>query len=426
MQSLQGPLFLIVIELLPLGGGLCSMDLSQWKQFAGRLLARFWTYMGSLPALALMLGVAGMGIYYHVKDSSMMVHSEYFAGFFNEAGEMPPRGIAPTHPLADAPASQVRFDYDAAGRLQRVVHLNSLGQPSLIPGSQVAEQRLFYDDAGRLIEKQNVDAYGLAAADAAGVSKRVFDYDEAGRLLSRSFYNAAGQGIVPLKPGFAVERRSYDEQGRPVMIEFLDAEGKAISNARGESVLRISYSDDGLCAFTQNEVDGKMANNNLGYAIERRLSTKDGAVQRTEWLDADGKLVLNRNRGMAVVQQDGDGTNICTLYLDAQACPLTTPRSICERLVRLNADGQVEWECFNAADGLPCRNQALAYAERVCEYGPDKHLSCEYMWDECGQAAPCYKRSYTPLEEGVQVTSLHRDGSTATEFVEHLGAPLAP
>ncbi len=393
------------------------MDLAEWKQFAVRLLARFWTYMGSLPALALMLGVAGMGIYYHIKDSSMSVRSEYFAGFFNEADEQLPHGIAPLHPLDDEPASHVRFDYDAQGRLRRVVHLNAAGQPCLIPGSQVAEQRLFYDDAGRLVAKVNVDAYGLSSADSSGVAKRVFEYDEAGRLLTRAFYNAAGQGVMPHKPGFALERRHYDSQGRPSMIEFLDAEGKAVTNASGESVLRISYSADGSCVFTQNEVEGKIRNNNLGYAVERQLSANDGQTKRTELLDEDGKLVLNRDYGVAVVQQDGDKSSACTQYLDARACPIQSPRSISERLLRLNDDGQVEWECFNAADGLPGFNNILGYAERCCEYSPDKHLMCEYMWDECGQSAPCYKKNYTPLGEGVQITSLHRDGSTATEFV---------
>ncbi len=373
--------------------------------------------MGSLPALALMLGVAGMGIYYHLKESSMSVHSEYFSGFFNAADEELPLGIAPQHPLGDAPASQVRFDYDADGRLHRVVHLNEHGQPCLIPGSEVAEQRLFYDEDGRLVAKENVDAYGLSAADSAGVAKRVFNYDEAGRLRSRAFYNAAGQGIVPLKPGFAMERISYDPQGRPCLVEYLDAEGKAIINARGESVLRISYSDDGRCVFTHNEVDGVIANNQLGYAVERRLSANEGQSERIEWMDAQGNLVANRDCGLAVVQRDGDQQTECTQYLDASACPLRAPRSICERLARLNDDGQVAWECFNAADGLPCLNNVLGYAERACEYGPDKHLRCEYMWDECGQSAPCYQRKYTPLDGGVQITSLHRDGSTATEFI---------
>ncbi len=393
------------------------MDLAEWKQFVSRLLARFWAYMGSLPALALMLGVAGMGIYYHIKESSMSVHSEYFSGFFNKVDEELPLGIAPLHPLGDAPASQVRFDYDAQGRLQRVIHLNEHGQPCLIPGSQVAEQRLFYDEEGRLVGKENFDAYGLSSADSAGVAKRVFEYDEAGRLLSRAFFNASGQGVVPLKPGYALERWSYDSQGRPTMVEFFDAEGNAITNARGESVVSISYSDDGRCVFTQNEVGGKIANNHLGYAIERRLSANEGQNERIEWLDESGNLVLNREHGLAAVQKDGDPQAECTQYLDSTACPIRASRSVCERLARLNDDGQVAWECFNAADGLPCLNHMLGYAERVCEYGPDKHLSCEYMWDECGQAAPCYQKKYTPVGAGVQVTSLHRDGSTATEFI---------
>lgn len=396
------------------------MDLADWKQIAKSVFARLWTYMGSLPALSLMLGVAGMGIYYHLKESQVANHSEYFAGFYNAAGAEPPQGISPLHPMGDAPASHLRFDYDAQGRLQRVVHLNAEGYPSLVPGSQVAEQRLFYDGAGRLIAKENVDAYGLSAPDSAGVAKRKFEYDEQGRLLSRSFYNASGQGIVPLKPGFASERWSYDELGRPSLIEYLDASGNPLVNARGESVLRITYSDDGNCSYCQNEVDGKIVNNSAGYAVERCLSSNGGTMQRTEWLDEDGGLVENRDCGLAAVQwcaQGGEPKCETLHFLDATGKPLSLNRSVCERLTRLNADGQIEWECFNATDGLPCINQLLGYAERVCEYSPSKQLECEYMWDEWGQSAPCYQRKYTPLEKGVQMTSLYRDGSTTTEFI---------
>ncbi len=398
------------------------MNLSDWKKFANRIIARLWTYLGSLSAMALMIGVLGMGIYYFFHEAALGARSEYYAGFYNDADADAPVGIAPVLSVGDSPASQVRFDYDATGRLQRIVHLNGEGYPSLIPGSKVAEQRLIYDDAGRLVAKENVDIYGMAAPDSSGVAKRKFEYDEQGRLLSRSFYNAAGKGVVPLMPGFAVERRTYDENGRPEVIKYLDAAGKEIVNARGDATLRISYIDDGNCVFIQNEVDGKIRNNNAGYAIERRLSCNDGETQRTEWLNQDGCLVMNRDCGAAAVQCNQANDNVThqsTQYLNEKGQSLQPSRVICEHLARFNGDGQLEWECFNAADGLPCQNDILGYAERVCEYGPDKHLECEYFWDERGQGVPCYQKKYTPEGEGVQVTSLFLDGSTATEFVAH-------
>lgn len=406
-----------------------GMDLSACKQILNRAIARLWAYLGSLPALALMIGVLGMGIFHLLKDDELGAQHEFYGGFWNSADESLPQGLQPLAGGAaedgTRPASQLRFDYDEAGKLRRVVHLNAGGFLSVIPGSKVAEQRLLYDDAGRLIEKKNLDVYGLAVPDSSGVAMRAFVYDEDGRLLSRRFLDAQGRGVVPLMPGFAEERWSYDEQGRPTSIEFLDANGREIVNAAGEATLRFSYSDDGLCSYRQNEIDGRIANNSAGYAVEKQMLCNDGETQRVEWLDSDGKLCLNRQCGAAAVQSDRLKMGIaskagtlhhCTQFLDEQGHALTPKRCISEHLMRLNADGQIEWECFNAADGMPCLNDVLGYAERVCEYGPEQQLECEYMWDECGRAAPCYQRKFTQLPEGVQVTSLNTDGSTVTEF----------
>lgn len=406
------------------------MDLSSCKQIFNRAIARLWAYLGSLPALALMVGVLGMGLFHLLRDEAMGAQHEYYAGFWNAADESLPQGL---HPQGGGeaedgtrPASQVRFDYDASGKLQRVVHLNAGGFLSVIPGSKVAEQRLIYDEAGRLIEKKNLDVYGLSVPDSAGVATRAFSYDEEGRLTSRRFLDAQGRGIVPLMPGFAEERLTYDEQGRPLSIEFLDANGHEMVNAAGEATLRFSYSDDGLCIYRQNEVDGNITNNNAGFAVEKQMLCNDGETQRVEWLDSEGKLCLNRQCGAAAVQRDrlkmgvaskAGTVHHCTQYLDAKGNARNAQRGISEHLMRLNSEGQIEWECFNAADGMPCLNDVLGYAERVCEYGPEQHLECEYMWDECGRAAPCYQRKFTQLADGVQVTSLNDDGSTVTEFL---------
>lgn len=403
------------------------MDSLTWKQMLNRLIARLWTYFGSLPALALMLGVLGMGLYHLLHEEGRSVQREYFAGFVNSADASLPQGIGPLPAGGAALASQLRFDYDEAGKLQRVLHLNAGGFLSVIPGSKVAEQRMIYDDAGHLIEKKNLDVYGLSVPDSAGVATRVFEYDEAGRLTSRSFLNARGDAVVPRMPGFAEERWSYDEQGRPVLIEFLDAEGREIVNAQGEATLRIRYSDDGRCSYRQNEVEGQIRNNVAGYAIEKQCLSNDGATHRTEWLDEAGNLSINRHLGLAAMQRDGTqmgrsnkagSRHECTQYLNEKGLPLSPKRSIAEHLLRLNEAGQIEWECFNASDGMPCHHDLLGYAERVCEYGPHHQLEREYMWDECGLAAPCYQRNYTPVGTGVQVTTLCNDGSSSTEFCQ--------
>ena len=78
----------------------------------------------------------------------------------------------------------------------------------------------------------------------------------------------------------------------------------------------------------------------------------------------------------------------------------------------------MEWECFNDADGLPCVNEALGYAERVCEYGNDGALLREYFWDATGSPCNRYEKRYCHSAEGKHRLSLLCDGSTELQKID--------
>ncbi len=395
-----------------------------WRKMAEglkRLFERLWVYSGTLAAMSLMVGTLGMGVFHAGRRAAEdelgaeQARMEYFLGVANSAGVELPRGLAPLPQGSEPPQGNVlRFEYGEDGRLQCLRYLDAMGRPAAMPGSEVAEQRLSYDGEGRLTRKENLNAAGKPVPDAAGVAVREFGYDAAGRLARVSFRDATGLGIVPPLPGYAIALTRYDAQGRPLRIEYQDAYGKPIVNAVGESVVDYSYDDAQGSSTRTNRIDGEVADNAHGFAVERRARTQDGSILRLAWETADGRPARHPEWAASSVLTEfaADGRMVRERYCGENGVMLRGGRMLAEKLVRSNADGSMLWECYNAADGLPCMNPELGYAERLSEYSPQAELLRETFWDERGNPAPCYEKRYIREGEHSHVLSLHADGST--------------
>ena len=82
-------------------------------------------------------------------------------------------------------------------------------------------------------------------------------------------------------------------------------------------------------------------------------------------------------------------------------------------MMRCNAAGRPEWECYAGADGMPVNHPVHGYAERVCEYGADGKLEREYFWDASGHPAAVCETRHVPAASGDYALNLHADGSTS-------------
>lgn len=383
-------------------------------------LGHVWGYSGTLAVLSLLLGVLGMGIYHiFFFDSAPEAASRslFFRGLFNTAEPQAPEGIG-LLPLGEESmkgADYIRLDYSPQGRCVRAVHVGAAGVPVPMPGSRVAEQRICYDATGRVSSKSNFDARGAAVEDASGVAVREYEYDHAGRLVRRSLKNARGQLVVPRMPGYAEQRIRYDAAGRPLSITHWDGKGKPITNIDGESEVRFSYDAAGLRQQRVNYVDGMPRNNAYGIAVEKKTRTVDALSGHTDWLDEKSQPVANPDTGAyAVLEYKTPSTRARRVRMcAADGTAMQSARACSEHVLRTDAAGRVEWECYQGADGMPCNNAALGFAERVCEYSPDGALLREYFWDAMGNPASCYEKRHIAKGGAHYVLSLHADGSTS-------------
>ena len=383
---------------------------------AGRAVRFVWERTGTVAAVALLLGTAGMGGYHLMHGDAGERRVAFFAGARDVAGALPPVGVAALEPGNGAAPGvpHVRLESDAAGQVTRLVHVDANGRPQAIPGSGVAEQRVAYDAAGRVIRKGNYSESGLPAEDLDGVAVSEFTYDAAGRLESTVFRNAEGCVCVPGRPGYARRVVSYDSQGRPLEIRHLDAEGKLVTNSRGEQLVLFRYDDEHHSATRRNLVDGAPADNADGVAEQRDERTADGTSLRRSWYNAAGEPVPGAPQQVAAVQYNhgGNGGMERMQLCDCSGGLCVSCRVCAERVSRRDAASRTEWECYNAADGLPCNNPALGYAEHITEYNAAGEPEREYFWNDKGKPCPCYEKRHIRHAGCEYILSLYTDGSS--------------
>lgn len=377
-----------------------------------RVLEDAWVYLGSLAAMSLLVGVLGMGIYHMMTWREDRGHVEYFLGAVNTPDESLPVGLAPLpESVADGgEMSHIRFEYADDGKLKRLVHVDGSGEVCAMPGSHVAEQRIRYDENGRVACKANYDASGNAVTDAAGIASRHFFYDDRGNCVRTELRDAEGALASAPLPGYAVVTTRYDERNRPLLTEYWDADLQATINAVGESRVVYFYDDAAHEIQRRNYVGESLASNRLGYAVEKHTLSDGGRILTVEWLDEALQPTLNSWAGTSAV---------CS----QQATNGTEPRGnsgCASHLIHRDSKGRPEWESYRNEEGAPQMNAALGYAERHCRYRADGAIESEAFVDADGLPAACAERRYPELRSGEMplVLSLHRDGRTELRPLE--------
>lgn len=379
----------------------------------------FWGYTGTLAALVVLTGVLGRGIMQTLGEQTGAPHVLCYAGLFNSAAPEPPRGLGLLGQGMVHGVPHVRLEQHEPGRPHRAVFVDAMGLPQALPGSQVAEQRVRYDARGHVLQRSNFDAAGQPVADVSGVAVREFRYDKEGRLVHSICRGVDGKPVVPRLMSAAQRRTSYDAQGRPLVEHYLDEFGKPTMNYQGEETVTYQYDDVRQTVTRSNTVQGNPMENRHGYAKELVSTHDEGREKRKIWLDSVNKPVLNTSVGaVGRVQQSRPNARVERNLLLVPAAAVT--HMPVEHLVRYTANGQLEWECYNAENGLPRNHPVHGYAERVCEYNPDGTCCYEYFWDDDGRPAACYEKRYVEGANGQRYClSLFADSSSSISPVEH-------
>lgn len=391
-------------------------------------LRSLWNYSGSLAALALFAGVLAMGVAHLTRNSAgIEEEARFFRGVRNTREAEPPLGVEEISREEAASLPQyVKFLYDAK-KLKSVVSLNHDGELEAPAGCRTAEQRLFYDEGGRLLRRENYDAQGRLCADASGVARQQFNYDSEGRLKESSFFNATGQHIEARGLGYSSERRAYDPDGRLAQREFLGKDGLPCLNRAGEQTVRYTYTPSGNPEKRRNYINGQLAEDTFGVAEEIRIYDGHDRLSRIEYRDARGQPSPCRKPAegyaAAVLSYDSRGYCASVRYYDADGRLSDENGMNCaEWVCSHDGRGNPVYECYLDAEGQPCVPPAVGYAERMCSYDDANRPRREFFWDAEGRpggspardgGGACYERRHEYAAGQETILSLHTDGSTS-------------
>jgi len=227
---------------------------------------------------------------------------------------------------ATGPEGVTRFEYDAYGRMTRVIHpddrkaelrYNALGLPTRIQEPDGTWLELKYDrvgnvtsqkeSSGRTVTYTRDDAGRVTEESRSSGLKISYAYDAAGNATRTDFstgeqltctYDGEGRITAMTSSTGGTQTWQYDEKGR--VIEMVDVTGLST---------RYTYDSDGHLATLEDSVRGTTR---YSYGSGRRTLAMDGVGDLVQWVSSWGDVLGEKRPGGHVVQLDCSNAGLVT------------------------------------------------------------------------------------------------------------------
>lgn len=209
------------------------------------------------------------------------------------------------------------YEYDDSGFRITQSYVDSNGNLMLGKGGY-AKVYSKYDKNGFQTEAEFEDKNGKKTnfiAENGDVYGRIkFTVDDKGLMLSAAYYDLQDMPIEGPDGVHKVECM-YDSVGNILKKDYLNKELQPAQIAGFQCSEKYTYNDRYLCqSIVFCDKDGKLTYCQSGFAICQKTYDKMGNVVRYEFLDKDGKTLINRNNGYAVEENTYDALgNIKTI-----------------------------------------------------------------------------------------------------------------
>lgn len=203
----------------------------------------------------------------------------------------------------DVAACGFNYKYTADGFLETRSTVDSKGEVTLCKNGY-ATICSKYDKNGFLTEVEFKDKNGnktnVVTDDGDTYANIKFTVDEKGLVLSAANYDLQGLPTETSDGVFKVEYM-YDSVGNILKVDYLDKELQPAQYAGFHCSEKYTYNDRYLCqSMYYYDKDGKLTYCKEGFAVCQKTYDKTGNITKYEFLDKDGKTLINRNTGYAV------------------------------------------------------------------------------------------------------------------------------
>ena len=213
-------------------------------------------------------------------------------------------------------------DYDENGfMIQRLFKRDNRGSSGGTPvrnSDGIWGEAYTYDSEGRPLSVCGIDRDGQVMAAADGIACRTFAYDEKGRQISRTLTGADGN--IAEQNGAAVVSFTYDGRGRVVQTDNLDMEGRLLSGSEASVVYE--YDDHGFMTGFHYLDSRHEPYYTDGYTGIRFVNDPQGRPLSLQYLNAEG-LPVSSSGGYAEIafQYDSNGYAAEYHFLDRNGAP---------------------------------------------------------------------------------------------------------
>lgn len=218
----------------------------------------------------------------------------------------------------DMAACGCKYEYDDNGNNVIRYIIDGDGKP-MIGKNGYAQIKMSYNEDGFLTMIEFLDKDGNrtnnTTEDGEISSVIKFTVDEKGLDLTTAYYNTQEK---PLENSMGLHKIvcEYDSVGNVLKVDFLNKDLKPAQYGGFHSSVRYTYNEQYMCkSSSYYDKDGKLTYNQNGFAMCQYSYDKTGNITKYEFLDKDGKTLINCHNGYAVQEVGYDALgNIKTIH----------------------------------------------------------------------------------------------------------------
>ena len=222
----------------------------------------------------------------------------------------------------------------------------------------------------------------------SGVHEQRLQWDPGKRTLTEAYFDEAGRPRPRKASSHSAVRLTYDERGRVVLQEFLDAQGNAVYPKNGAAALRFGWDEhDDQTSIENLDVTGALMQGEFGFARQVEVHDGHGWLLEQRHYDENGKLALWREGG-AIQRYSWDprGLMVVATNLDAEEHPVANAQAWSTTRARYARLRDLTELSYFGPDGHPCVHSD-GYAIRRETYDDDGDVLTRAYFDTTGAPA---------------------------------------
>ena len=282
--------------------------------------------------------------------------------------------------------------FDAGGKLMNGLQIIRSG---VAVGSRgYAKVEYEYDESGNEIRRTIYDENG----EYANTPITEFEYDEVGRCVKKIFRSRDGELTRYYE---AIRMLSYDQYGRLVRSACYDAENQPI-NGIGGFFTREQLRDHrgNILDSMDTDKNGRLIGERILLEYDSR-----GLEIRRQYVDAEGKPVSNSDGySMIVIENDAAGRQVRSSVYDTDGNKTEGPNGFCTVEYGFDAGGNTVSTRYFDRNGQPVNTKA-GHSGSAAEYNDYRKLTKIEFFDKEGTVLFRYTASYKdyiyPTEEAL-------------------------